>query len=455
MILPEYTILGAGLSGLSASYHLGHNNCKIYEAKPYAGGHAYSHKINGCTWDEGPHISFTQSEYIKDLFEKSVSGSKFFEFETSLTNYYHGNWIPHPAQVNLYAIPNPLRSECIQSFLQSRTGNNSNDSTRIKNYADWLASAFGEVFSKNFSTPYTKKYWTVDPKELSVEWIGNRIHYPNIDSVLSGAQSKPITQSHYFNNARYPHYGGFISFSNELVKNSNIFFNHQVQSIDLSLKRIQFNDGSHVIFKNLINTLPLPKFIELCNPPSQILDFSKNLKCTSLLLVNIVSSHKRLKDANFIYVYDENKLSTRITLIETLSDNNVPLNNGGIQVEVYESDYKPFSMSHSEIADRVCIELIEMGILESIDSLHTQYIPYANVIFDQKCSLYKDNIFKWLENFGLKREPDDLHPLSSWTQEDSQRMFGSIILAGRYGQWKYFWSDDCILRGRQLSSNLR
>lgn len=449
MEIPKYTILGAGLSGLSASYHLGHENCQIYEAKNYAGGHAYSHVKHGCIWDEGPHISFTQSDYVKNLFEKGVIESGLREFQPSLTNFFEGNWIPHPAQVNLHAIPEPLRHECLQGFLRARE--TAEKKHLIKNYAEWLEVAFGKEFSEKFSTPYTKKYWTLDPKNLSIEWIGNRIHYPEIDDVISGSKNKPSTNLHYFNYVRYPNSKGFISFSNELKHNSNILFKHEVEKIDLNLKIIYFNNGSSVIFNKLINTLPLPLFIELCNPPNEIMEHSKNLSCSSLLLVNIVANHQRLNENNFIYVYDENKLSTRITFIESLSNNNAPINKCGIQVEVYESKYKPFLSSHSEIAEKVRDELVEMGLLKSIDSIHTQYIKYANIIFDSKCTTHKNKIFNWLENFGLKREADDLHPLTSWETLQEAGEFGSIILAGRFGQWKYFWSDDCILRGKQLA----
>ena len=38
-------ILGAGLAGLSTSYHLDHN-CDIYEKQDHSGGHIHSEKIN-------------------------------------------------------------------------------------------------------------------------------------------------------------------------------------------------------------------------------------------------------------------------------------------------------------------------------------------------------------------------------------------------------------------------
>ena len=102
-------VLGAGLAGLSSSFHLRHR-CHVYEKNGHPGGHIYSRNVDGFTWDEGPHVSFTKYAYVRELFEKSVSG-KFNEYPVFPTNYYKGSWVPHPAQSNLYAVPEPMRSE--------------------------------------------------------------------------------------------------------------------------------------------------------------------------------------------------------------------------------------------------------------------------------------------------------------------------------------------------------
>ena len=59
--MEQVTILGAGISGLSASFHIGHERCQIYEAKPHYGGHIFSFTRDGFTWDDGPHVLFTDS----------------------------------------------------------------------------------------------------------------------------------------------------------------------------------------------------------------------------------------------------------------------------------------------------------------------------------------------------------------------------------------------------------
>src|SRR5260221_7454277 len=140
-------ILGAGLAGLSASWHLGHENCVILEQRPHAFGHIHSRFVDGFTWDEGPHVSFTKHEYVRDLFARSVDGA-FEEFDVRVGNYFHGHWIDHPAQTSLHQIPEPLRSECLESFLDSRA--NSGAEAPPANYEEWLRLAFGPRFAATF-----------------------------------------------------------------------------------------------------------------------------------------------------------------------------------------------------------------------------------------------------------------------------------------------------------------
>ena len=83
------TILGAGLAGLSCSYHISHDNCRIFEQKSYLGGHIATHQRDGCFWDEGPHVSFTKNEAVRELLAESVSGG-LLEYPTSVANWYQG-----------------------------------------------------------------------------------------------------------------------------------------------------------------------------------------------------------------------------------------------------------------------------------------------------------------------------------------------------------------------------
>lgn len=446
-------ILGAGLSGLSAAYHLGENNSVIYEKSDYVGGHTHSESIKGFTFDEGPHVSFTENEYVKRLFEKSVSG-ELLEYPVKTINYYQGNWIPHPAQSNLHAVPQPLRDKCLNDFLSTRKISNS---TNAEDYEEWLTLAFGATFAKNFPSAYTRKYWTTEPKNLTTDWVGNRVFYPKIEQVKQGYFGPLPEQTHYLKKIRYPKRGGYMSFANELLKNADIKLSYKVKSINLNKKFITFTNGETACYNRLINTIPLPSFVQLCNAPEAILAAAQDLACSSVLLINVMANHTTKRRENWIYVYDEDKFSTRINCTELLSPNNAPLGKTGIQAEVYFSKYKNIDINENEIVKRVCEELIEMGLLESeeaIDDIYTKFVKWANVIFDCNRKESQNKIFRWLENYGLIREIDDLEPMTDWkTKFGSKQVFGHLILAGRFGQWKYYWTDDCVLRGKYISES--
>lgn len=469
-------ILGAGLSGLSASHHLGHENCLLLERSPHPYGHIHSEFLNGFTWDEGPHVSFTKNDYVKELFFQSVDW-EFEEYPIRTTNYYHSHWIDHPAQSNLYQVPEPLRSACIASFLEAGKTQHTTDPA---NYQEWLNRSLGKVFAETFSAAYTRKYWTVDPVDLTWKWVGPRVFRPRTEDILQGSRGPLPAQTHYISQVRYPKNGGYQSFAKKLKDGAEIHLDSEVAQIDLREKTVYLASGKTIPFETLISTIPLPVFISSCvDVPKEIKEAADALACSSALLINVEVAHTTSRPENWIYVYDEEKWSTRINCTELLSPNNAPSGCSGIQVEVYFSKFRPQLLSDAEIAEQVVEELIEMGLIRSRDlkggglqpeevtpkdhplglppgsiRWHTKKIPWANVIFDHPREPALDRIFGWLEPFGLHREPDDLEPFTNWEDAGNKPIQGSLVMAGRFAQWKYFWTDDCVLRGRQLATEI-
>ena len=453
-------IIGAGLSGLSCSYHLGHKNCILLEKhyKPY--GHIGTDHRSGFVWDQGPHVSFTKNEYVRRLFAESVE-NKFDEYEVAVGNYYKGHWIDHPAQSSFHQIPEPLRTQCLDSFLKNRRYS-IKEGLEPSNYMEWLEIAFGPTFAKNFPAIYTNKYWTRHPLDLTTDWIGNRVFYPSVEDVVQGSKGPLEKRTHYITRVRYPRKGGYQSFAHKLATNAQISYAAEVISIDLANRKVMTADGRSYCYEQLVNTIPLPIFIQACeNAPLAVREAASALSCSHLLLVNAVAPHSTRPMLNWIYVYDEDKLSTRINCTEKLTPNNAPLGWTGVQVEVYFSRHRPLPVTPTEVGNVVQQELITMGIIDpsccenpSLISHHLSYCPWANVIFDHDTRPALDTIWKWLEEFGLQREADDLHPLTNWTK-DNQINFSisKLIMAGRFGQWKYYWSDDCVLRGKEISDN--
>jgi len=449
-------ILGAGLAGLSASYHLGHEKCLLLERQDRPFGHIGSECRDGFTWDQGPHVSFTKHEYVKQLFARSV-GDHFKTIEVQVGNYYKGNWITHPAQTSLHQVPEPLRSACLESFLNTR-GQGSCGS--VANYQEWLESAFGPVFGNTFPAVYTQKYWTRPAKALTTNWIGDRVLFPEIEDVKAGAVGALGRQMHYINRVRYPEKGGYKSFAKGLKDGSNIRYGAEVLSIDLLRRTVWLADGDHVVYDQLINTLPLPVFVNACvGAPVSVIDAAKQLTCSQLLLVNVAAPHPTLRPEHWIYVYDDDKLAARVNCTEMLSPHNAPVGWTGVQAEIYFSRHRPLPMEPEQVGVQVEQELIEMGLVNPArypngvsSHRHLRYVPWANVVFDHSTEPALQTIWQWMEGFGLARDDDDLHPLTDWDKPPSTLADGaSIFMAGRFGQWKYYWTDDCVLRGKRIS----
>ena len=458
MARDNVTILGAGLAGISTSAHIGHDRCRIFEKNHYPGGHIHTEILDGFTWDEGPHLSFTKYDYVKELFAESVDG-EYLEYPVETGNFFKGHWIPHPAQSNLFAVPEPLRSQCLDDFLQVRQDGES-EGFAPGNYRDWLHFAFGKTFAETFPTAYTTKYWTLAPDQLTTDWVGQRVYFPSVEDVTNGSKAPLPRQTHYIKAIRYPERGGYFSYARKMTKSAAIDYHHELTHISFTDRTLFFSNGKRVAFDKLVLTAPLPLIVQRSDAPSDVQEAANQLSCTSVLLVNVAADHPTARPENWIYVYDEDKYTTRINCTEKLSPHNAPEGKSGIQVEVYFSKYRPIGESHEHIARKVCEELIEMGLVESaarIESVHTKWVPWANVIFDLPRRKAQDVILSWLEQHGLAREEDDLEPTTDWDAKLAEARpipEQTLFLAGRYAQWKYYWTDDCVLRGVQLAKQL-
>jgi protoporphyrinogen oxidase len=442
-------ILGAGLAGLSASFHLGHKDCVVLEKESYPFGHLHAELRDGFTWDEGPHVSFTKSEYVRDLFAASVCG-EFDDYEVLTGNYFKGHWIDHPAQSSLYQVPEPLRSRCVESFLASRS---SLSNGPPENYQEWLNQTFGPVFAETFPGAYTRKYWTVEAKSLTTEWLGERVYNPAVEDVLEGSKGPLNRPTHYITRVRYPQTGGFERFAQSLFAGANVRYGAEVSRLDLTKKMVWTATGEAFPYTRLVNTLPLPVFVEKCSGvPLSVREAAAALSCSQILLVNTMAAHPTVRPENWIYIYEEDKLSTRVNCTEKMTPENAPPGTTGVQTEVYFSRHRPLPMSVDAAASTVVNELISMGLVRA-DSLvgnFTRMVQWGNVIFTRETKGALEEIWGWLQKFGLAREEGDTHPLPPAGKSTISRD-SSIAMAGRYGQWKYLWTDDCVLRGLALA----
>ena len=115
--MSDNVILGSGIAGLSAAYHLKKQGIAsvIYEKDNDWGGLCGNFTIDGFRFDRFVHFSFAPDEYMQKIFAGSEG---MIEHVPYPVNYYHGYWLKHPAQSNLSPLPTEEKVKIISDFVR-------------------------------------------------------------------------------------------------------------------------------------------------------------------------------------------------------------------------------------------------------------------------------------------------------------------------------------------------
>ena len=277
--MKETIILGAGMAGFGAAYRLkqAKRSSIMFDKNAYRGGHSASFKHEGgWIFDDGPHVSFTKVERIKELFAESVH-QEYEILQTYVDNYWRGHWIKHPAQCNLYGLPSELLVNILKDFVEA----SNKDHGPIRNYAEWLVASFGKTFAETFPMQYGHKYHTTRADNMTTDWLGPRLYRPSLDEVLRGALSAETKDVHYIDQFRYPTHDGFVSYLDMFLSDTELHLGQEVTRLDVGQKAITFSNGTLVEYDSLISSIPLPALIQLIpQAPVEVREAAARLACS-------------------------------------------------------------------------------------------------------------------------------------------------------------------------------
>ena len=420
MIRTKNLILGAGIAGLGASYAL-HNRGEssvIVEKSDIYGGLCASFTINGFRFDRFVHLSFSTIDEVNKIFNESCPN--IYRHIPNPFNFYNGLWIKHPAQNNLYPLPEDEKRLIINDFLKRP----SVDGRIIKNYEDWLRLQFGDYFAEHFPMVYTKKYWRKNAFELRTEWVGSRVYQPSVEEVIDGCNSPDTPITYYAKEMRYPQKGGYISYLKKLEEVADIKYNMEVIRIDTREKLVTFSNGENARYDRLISSLPLPELVQMCNAPAYVLNAAKQLEYTSGYHVSVGLKSKCIPPYLWWYIYDEDILASRVYSPSLKSADNAPEGCSSLQFEV---SCKEGEYTNDELINGTVNKFIEKGVLKEEDILftHIGFEKYANVVFSEPIFISRNVVRNWLSSVNIET-------------------------IGRFGEWDYFWSDQSLMSGLSI-----
>jgi len=396
----------------------------VYDLHDHIGGHTASYEFpGGWTFDEGPHVSFTENHRIQNFLAANVEG-KYETFATRVNNYWKGHWIKHPAQINLYGLPADLVAKILLEFVEL---SQRAEKPPIRNYEDWLRASFGNTFSETFPMEYTVKYHTTTAANMNTQWIGPRLYRPNLEEVFLGALQPSTNDVHYISGFRYPSHGGFAAYLQPFRQIADINLGHEVAGIDPKRHLLRFKNGKTASYDGLVSSIPLPELLPMIDgAPKDILEAASRLACSEAVIVSLGIDRPDLVDAHWSYFYDRDVFFTRLSTPHLQSPHNVPPGCGSLQAECYYSKkYRPLDRRPEDCIEPVIADLKRTGILRESDHVlfrHAMHIRYANVIFDLDSAPAVAAVHGYLDDIG-------------------------IGYCGRYGDWAYIWTDQSFVSG--------
>jgi protoporphyrinogen oxidase len=428
----DIVVLGSGMAACGALYRLSQEGIlpAAFDRAHEPGGHTKTRVYDGgWVFDEGPHVSFTTNHRIQELFSSNVGG-RFETLRASVNNYWSGHWIKHPAQVNLYGLPEDLVVSCIRDFV----GAAARKPEEAKDYETWLRAVYGDTFAETFPMQYTRKSHTTEAANLTVDWLGPRMYRPGLEEVIRGAISGSTPEVHYIDHYRYPTAGGFFAYLRPFLSDADLRLDREVIEVDPAASSVRFADGTAVRYRGLISSIPLPDLVPMVvGAPADVQEAAGRLAASSVVFVNVGIDRDDITDHSWTYFYDPDFTITRLSYPHVFSPENTPPGCGSFQAEIYFSPkYRPLRSDPSTFVGQVIEDLQRCGLLRENDRiLHTSTIfsPYGNVIYDHERADAVSTVLGFLAQVGIET-------------------------AGRYGLWGYQWTDESFMSGEDAAERL-
>jgi UDP-galactopyranose mutase len=437
----DTVILGAGLCGLSAAYHLetaGDAGYLVIERDGDVGGLARTVTRAGFAFDHAIHILYTRDPYVADLISHQLLAGNLRT--QTRRSYCHtgGIYTEYPYQLNNFGLPPAVVAENLAGFFAAcqqapRRG-------PAPDFETWIYQTYGPGIAKHFMIPYNRRQWAWDLREMAYDWIGDRVAVPTFADVLRGALEPPRRRYGPNREFWYPIEGGIQALARALVRRlppERLWRRATPATIDAAHHAITLADGRRVAYRRLISTIPLPALVGLLGHAVApgIRRAAAALKSNTIHTVNLGLQGDDLGPGtakHWIYFPEEHTVFHRLSFPASFAPSMAPPGCSSIQAEVSESTYRP--CRRETLVRDVLDGLVGIGILTPHDARPLEAggrVRVADVVTLDPAYVIHD-----LEHRA--RTQRIKAALASW----------DIGTRGRFGEWAYLNMDHAILDGK-------
>src|SRR3990167_7489119 len=268
--MKKIVILGAGLAGLSAAFHIEREKNKlknvdyeIFEKEMKAGGLCRTEVINGFSFDNSGHLLHLKNEYTRTLIERLL-GDNLNLCKRDAWIYLRNRYIRYPFQANLDSLPEKVGNECLYEFYKANADNQHKRNDEFANFEDWILGRFGKGIARHFMVPFNRKLWGRDLKEISCKWVDKYIPVPRAEDIVNETGENKKKDYGYNVTFLYPKTGGIQTLPDAFEKKvKKIRLGMEVNEIDLKNKVLRFSNKEEIKYDVLISTIPLKELIRI------------------------------------------------------------------------------------------------------------------------------------------------------------------------------------------------
>ncbi len=423
-------ILGAGLAGLSAAYHL-KENYEIFERHDRIGGLCRSEVVDGYTFDYAIHILYSSNPYATELIQKVLLKNRLHIQKRSSWVFSKGVFTFYPFQANTYGLPVEVIEECLLGLIEAIYTRNPRTAA---NFEEWVYCTFGDGIAKHFMIPFNQKCWAIDLRKMSIGWIKDRVLQPELREVLHGAltdQRKGFGPNAEF---WYPTSGGIESLPRGFLPyldSSRIHLNTEIVGIKAKEKTLQTSSGDTIPYDILISSVPLPTLIDLLDEvPASIAQVRGRLEHNTIWGVNLCLDCPPMTDKHWIYYPESDVVFHRISFPMNFHPSMAPDGKSSITAEVATSKYK--RVDRDTLVARVIKDLKKTGFLRDERDIRAHSVLELTPAY----------VIYHLEHRG---DVDLLH---------EYLRVHDIYPCGRFGDWEYLNMDASILSGKRVAEQV-
>jgi protoporphyrinogen oxidase len=319
--------------------------------------------------------------------------------------------------------------ECLIGYLKR------GEYPKPSNLREWCYHRFGKGLAEMYLIPYNEKIWNTATDRMSLEWVVDRIPSPPLEDVVKSAlgyETEGYLHQLYF---KYPKKGGVQALVDATRKPGGIVTcGFHVEGIRRAGSGWAVTgSGGHRFYDRIVVTFPIHEAITCFEGvPDDVKRAVASLRYNTINIVFVAVNDESLLGQSALYIPDPNVVTHRLCYMGFFSKELVRPGTSSLIAEITTNPGDGVhEMSDAALTERVIGDLHREGLLDKRSVIVTDVTrsKYGYPVYDLN---YYENT-KILYDYFASIDVD---------------------LCGRFAQFEYINSDECMRRAIVLADKL-